>query len=484
MWRTKSCFARAAAVAVLFSLATPCRSQDDDSRRMQIAEAVSHLKQWIWDKQALDKQTVHLWRSFEIPKRTKILRATIYITADNSYRLYLDGRELGQGSDWKTITKYDVQSLLKPGEHVLAVEAFNERLSAGMLFALEMETADKPIEVFSDESWKVVPLEEKKWAGEKYAQANWPSAVVVGKANNDPWKPWPFAIATIPPLRPTILHFWQMLWFQITLLSLLGLAVVICLWLLAQLSMRAKAERLLHLQRTRIARDIHDDLGGRLTQLVLLGELAQNELPSQSEIRNQIDRICEQARDLGQAMDEIVWAVSSRRDTARDFAAFVCKYAQWFLQNTEIRCRFDVEEELPPTPFDLAIRRNLLLAVKEAINNAAKHSGASELLLRIHRKNGGLFVAVEDNGAGFEVSQADWMRNGLTNMAQRMNEVGGKFLIYSAPNMGCRIEFHAPLTVTRRRWGWLNRLWPEENNNHVEESDNGSLPTSETDNLP
>src|ERR1019366_8730924 len=105
-------------------------------------------------------------------------------------------------------------------------------------------------------------------------------------------------------------------------------------------------------------------------------------------------------------MDEVVWAINSRRDTLRDFATYVCKYAQAFLSSTTIRCRLDVEPELPEMVFDLPIRRNLFLAVKEALNNAAKHSRANELYLRIHRQGEGLQVIVEDNGKGIDLAQA------------------------------------------------------------------------------
>ena len=466
---------------LFFVRATPGYAQDDDASKKQMADALAHLKKWVWDGETHDKQTVRFWRSFTIPPQTVISSATIYITVDNGYRLFLDGRELGQGSDWKTITEYRVESLLKPGDHVLAVEAFNERLAAGLIFALDIEAAGKPVvEVVSDESWKIISLDEGRWTTRREPPADWHSAVVVGKADDPPWKPWPYAVAVVPPLLPIKLFFWQEGWFQVFMLSLLVAAVLVCLRLLTQLTARRKSEQLLNLQRTRIARDIHDDLGVRLTQLVLLGELAQNELSPQSASHGQIKQICEQARDLGHAMDEVVWAVSSRRDTLRDFAAFVCKYTQWFCQNTEIRSRFDVEDGLPPTPFDLVIRRNLLLAVKEAINNAVKHSGANELFIRIHRNGDELLVEVDDNGRGFQVSEADWMRNGLTNMYERMEEAGGKFTIYSAPGSGCRIAFQAPLTMTRGRWRWLNRLWPEPQQNHMEESDNGSFKDTQT----
>lgn len=445
----------AVAMILIFSAATAW-PQDDDVSKAQTAEALKHLGKWVWDSHTSDKQTVRFWNSFVIPKGAAVSNAIIYVTVDNGYRLLLDGREIGRGSDWKTLTDYDLKRLLNPGEHVLAVEAFNDRLAGGLMFGMQIDMATgKPVEIISDESWKIIPSEEKDWEDIKHPPAGWASAIVVGKIGEAPWTPWPYAVASVPPLQPLTVHFWQTPWFQITLLSALGTVVLICFWLLTQLAAQSKAQQLLNLQRARIARDIHDDLGVRLTQLVLLGELAQNELPEQSGTRAQIDRICEQARELGYAMDEVVWAVSSRRDTLRDFAAFVCKYAQLFLQNTQIRCRFDVESELPPTPFDLAIRRNLLLAVKEAINNAAKHSGADELFLRIHRHGEGVYVEVEDNGVGFDILQADFTRNGLTNMAQRMDEVGGKFTVNSAAGSGCRIEFNLPLTHGRQRLRWL-----------------------------
>lgn len=433
-------------------------AQDDDTGRAQIAEATGHLGAWVWDKKTSDKQTVRFWNSFVIPKGAAVSSAIIYITVDNGYRLLLDGREIGRGSDWKTITQYDVKWLLKPGQHMLAIEGFNDRLAGGLIFGMHIEMPKhEPIQLLSDESWKIVPPEEKNWEHIKHASTDWPSAIVVGKMRELPWKPWPMAVASVPPLQPIAMYFWQTLWFQITTLTLLGIVALICLWLLTRLTAQSKAQRLLNLQRARIARDIHDDLGARLTQLVLLGEIAQSELPSQSETRGQIERICEQARDLGHAMDEVVWAVSSRRDTLRDFVAHVCKHAQLFLKDTSIRCRLDVEPELPPTPFDLASRRNLLLAVKEAINNAAKHSGARELVLRIHRQGDGVRVVVEDDGNGFEISQADPSRNGMLNMAQRMEEVGGQFTINSTPDRGCRLEFNLPFTHSRpsRMRDWL-----------------------------
>ena len=82
-------------------------------------------------------------------------------------------------------------------------------------------------------------------------------------------------------------------------------------------------------------------------------------------------------------IDEVVWIVNSQHDNLEDFAIHVCKYAQNFLESTGIRCRLDVAAELPPKTLSQLMRRNLFLAIKEALNNAAKHSQATELTVRI-----------------------------------------------------------------------------------------------------
>lgn len=411
-----------------------------------LVEATNHLGLWIWDAKAADKQTCRLWKSFVIPPGASIARAILRITVDNGYRLFLDGREIGRGSDWKTITEYDITWLLSPGRHILAIEGFNERLEAGLILGLDIQLLDqRTIEIVSDNTWFIVPNTVPNWVEQKMAPASWPHASVVGFMHQPPWEKWPFGLSVEPPLRPIIVHFWQTGWFQLTLVTICALAVLFCLWLMTQLTAQSKTQRFLQIERARIARDIHDDLGARLTHLVLLGEVAQSELPADSGTRAQINEICEKARDLSHAMDEVVWAVNSRRDTLRDFATYVCKYAQFFLSSTPIRCRLDVEPEIPPVAFDLPIRRNLFLAVKEALNNAAKHSEASEVFLRLYRHNQKVTVVVEDNGRGFDPAQADTTRNGMTNMTQRMDEIGGTFSVVSQPGSGCRVEFNVPL---------------------------------------
>jgi len=254
-------------------------------------------------------------------------------------------------------------------------------------------------------------------------------------------------------------RFWQTGWFQVTLVGFSGVALVLCIHLLSRLGLQTAAQEILQRERARIARDIHDDFGARLTKLVLFGELAQSELATGSPLRARFDQICGEGRSLLNAVDEVIWTVNSRRDTLRDFETYVCNYAEVFLRPTAIRCRIEADADLPDTAFDLAIRRNLYLAVKEALNNAVRHSAATEVRLGIHWRDDKVIVNVEDNGRGFEPEKAGRERNGLSNMAQRTTEMGGTCRVISRIGGGCRIEFVAPLRHRhrpRQRWwrGW------------------------------
>jgi signal transduction histidine kinase len=415
------------------------------------------LGSWIWEEKTLDNQTCHFWQTFEIPAAAKVAKARLVMTADNEFTLYLDGRELGRGAEWRELFVFDVSQLLTPGRHVLAVNCYNGSFFAGMLFGLRVDLADgRSIEVKSDKSWRVVPEGVNPWETRSEAGLDWPAATIIAPLGGTPWWTQPAAVNMMPSLQPIRIYFWQTGWFQITLLVVCGLVILISLRLMAQLALHRKERQLLRSERARIARDIHDDIGARMTQLVLHGEVAQNELPTDSEMRQQLGWICEEARGLLSTMDEILWAVNPQRDTLRDFAAYVCKYAQEFLKPTPIQCLFEVDSEMSAVAFDLPLRRSLLMAIKEALNNAVKHSGATELRLQIHWQDGRLVVVVQDNGKGFDLAAAKAERNGLTNMAQRMNDLGGRYRITSQPHQGCRVEFSIPLNPPRGNgWAWI-----------------------------
>jgi len=207
-----------------------------------------------------------------------------------------------------------------------------------------------------------------------------------------------------------------------------------------ELEMRAEVER----ERRRIARDLHDDLGSGLTELMLLAENAGRHSDSSGEMRQRVTHIAHRAQALAATTDEIVWTLNPVNDSLRNLAGYFSDFAQTYLGHGMIRCRLDIGELADP-PITAMTRHNLLLAFKEALNNAVKHSGATEIWLRIQTPPGRLQIVVEDNGRGFDAAQMATKGDGLTNFRERLAATGGVAEIDSTPGRGTRILFILPL---------------------------------------
>jgi signal transduction histidine kinase len=202
-------------------------------------------------------------------------------------------------------------------------------------------------------------------------------------------------------------------------------------------------QRELEAERSRIARDLHDDLGASLTQIRFLSavESRDSQLPEPTRLR--MTQVSEKSRDMVASLDEIVWAVNPANDSLPGVANYLCHYAGEFFEPTSIRCRLDVEEDLPAAPLTSEVRHNLFLAVREALNNVARHSQATEVWLRIKLESPEMLcLVVEDNGQGFATPAGTAGGNGLANLRQRMTQVGGQFEYESRPGAGvvCRLR--------------------------------------------
>lgn len=245
-------------------------------------------------------------------------------------------------------------------------------------------------------------------------------------------------------------HVWQAWWFQgAAALSVLGLAGGTGRYVTKK-RMRRRLELLEHRQaiekeRQRIAKDMHDQLGAGLTQVGLLGELARRDADKPERAKVHASRICEVAREQAQTLDEIVWTVEPKNDLLNKLAAYIAVYAEQFFKAAAIRCRLDIPPGLPPEPLSAELRHNLFLAVKEGLNNIAKHAGASEVHIRFALNDSKLEIGIEDDGTGFAVHQGSSFGNGLSNMKHRIEEVGGHFTLDSAPAKGTRLHFEVPL---------------------------------------
>lgn len=247
-------------------------------------------------------------------------------------------------------------------------------------------------------------------------------------------------------LRP---RFWQRRWFLGLTAGLVLVAVALSVQLLERRRARRRIqwlerERAVAVERERIARDIHDELGAELAQIGLLADIGGDGATSPSEMNRNFVRIARHTRGVVAALDEIVWAVNPRNDNLARLADYLCRIADELFEETTIRCRKEVPTGLPEFPLSSETRHDLTLAVKEAFTNVLKHSGASEAWLRLAWAEPDLTIYVEDNGRGFDISSAG-RGNGLDNQRTRLERNGGTVEVKSAPGQGTRLIFRIRL---------------------------------------
>lgn len=199
-------------------------------------------------------------------------------------------------------------------------------------------------------------------------------------------------------------------------------------------------------ERARIARDLHDDLGATLTQIRFLSAIESRDQAVPEGTRKQLALVSAKSHELVASLDEIVWAINPANDSLQNLANYLCHVAGEFFVSTPIRCRLDVDDLFPSAALTSEVRHNLYLAVREALNNIAKHSQATEAWLRIHWKEQALEIVIEDNGRGFAEAEAVEAGEGLRNMRQRIETIRGRFSCNATPGVGtvCRIEFPLP----------------------------------------
>jgi ligand-binding sensor domain-containing protein/signal transduction histidine kinase len=266
---------------------------------------------------------------------------------------------------------------------------------------------------------------------------------VVAHNGNSVWSATGAGVALT--VRP---QFWQTWWFIALALAALSGSIAGTVRLIEKRKARAQMQRLeleraMERERTRIARDIHDDLGARLTMISMLSDKAEREAHEGKTISEYVRDIQGAAREMFAQLDETVWAVNPHNDRLDRLAEYIIQYTERFFRHTPMRCRIKMSGDVPATTIAAEQRHNLFLAIKEALNNAARHSAAKDIQVEISFANGVLAVSVRDNGAGFAAGEGEAPGHGLKNMRSRMENLGGHFELQTRPGQGTniRLEF-------------------------------------------
>jgi len=176
-------------------------------------------------------------------------------------------------------------------------------------------------------------------------------------------------------------------------------------------------------ERERISHDMHDDLGAGISALKLQAEFLKQKAEDE-DLQNDINELLKTSEEMNLSMREMLWSLNSGNDTLGNFIDYAVQYADGFLKRTKIKLWTESIDVITETPISTELRRNLFLCLKEAVNNAYKHSQADTLKISFFQEKNIFLMNIKDNGKGIPEEHTEG--NGLRNMKRRMQEQEGE----------------------------------------------------------
>lgn len=244
--------------------------------------------------------------------------------------------------------------------------------------------------------------------------------------------------------------WWQTWWFRTALV--LTLTTIIMLAIRSYIRRRLEVQRIalekkqaIEKERTRIATDMHDDLGAGLSRIKFLSETIGIKKQQQLPIEEEITSIREYSHEMIDKMGEIVWALNEKNDSLSDLLSYTRSYAVEYLLQAGIRCTVETPENFPILFVSGEFRRNIFLTIKETLHNIVKHAQAGCVKLSMHTGRE-LTIIIQDDGIGFNKGQIRPFSNGLSNMQQRIRDIGGRLLIQPWNEEGESLDAGGPAT--------------------------------------
>lgn len=219
------------------------------------------------------------------------------------------------------------------------------------------------------------------------------------------------------------------------------------LWIVVWRFFEMNKQTIVSLQhdRERIARDLHDEIGPRLTEIKIVGETIKLQTISSQSVHEKMDELIQAADHAVSSFGEIVWALTPTNNTVEELGSYLGQYASEFLAKFGVSCRLNLPSVFPDRKIDYIMSRNLVMAVKEILNNIVKHAGASLVLVTINIQGAHLLIEINDNGQGFDPGKVRPHGNGLKNIRHRIEKAGGRLKVESQSGHGTTIGINIVL---------------------------------------
>jgi signal transduction histidine kinase len=197
--------------------------------------------------------------------------------------------------------------------------------------------------------------------------------------------------------------------------------------------------------RTKIARDLHDDMGSALSSININSKMALQNADQNMIVQSYLQNIRDNSGNMLESMSDIVWAINPDNDTMEKLVIRMKEFAAEILEPLNISYSFKGEVQLEQIKLDLNKRKNFYLVFKEAINNAAKYSQCTEVHIQLGNDERNIWLLVKDNGKGFNLERVK-AGNGLRNMHERSRAIRADLEIDSSVGNGTAIQLKLPIT--------------------------------------
>ncbi len=230
-------------------------------------------------------------------------------------------------------------------------------------------------------------------------------------------------------IRPA---WWQTWWFKTLVVAalltfLFFIGRFIYFYQLRKQKVILEKRLAVQFERQRISSEMHDDIGAGLSGIRLMTEMARTRSKDQS-VNTEIEKIYDSVGDISSKMKEVIWSLNADNDSLGSLLSYLQKQIRHWLENYPAQLTIEMPELVPGVEITGEYRRNIYLAIKEAIHNIIKHSNADKIDIVISCGEA-LIISVTDNGKGFDTRQKDNSGIGLKNMNQRMEKIGGSFTL-------------------------------------------------------